>query len=1453
MTNYDKIARDDTRREENYLNACSVITELYPDETHFVFELLQNADDNKSTTMELRLNEKEMVVWNDGSPFTEEDVRNICAIGSSNKDLTQIGTFGIGFKAVYCYTDCPEIYSGDERFRIHHFTDPEGINDIPPKLAEPIDQDKTVFCLPFSERLHQEDIVTLKNRLCDLKKETLLFLRHLQTVKWRVERDAQTGTYFCHRNLHDKVENALKVELVASMNCDNRSSETYLVFRKEIQPPHGVIQELLRKAKNDAERQRIQRSANKLQPVDVAFKLSDGQIVAVDNPVLFAYLPTQKETHLRFLIQARYKTTPPRDNIRIDTPWNYWLVEETAKFLPDVLDRLKAGGMLEPAFFNVLPLDQDHEGNESHPIFDPIAKSLKKAMRGQSFVPTQNRGHEKAENVFYPHNKHLRKLIDSSCIHPGSSWLHPQIGNVEGFKRAFSVMCEAGVKEVTFSQVLIWLEKQPLSWFENRSDDWLYSLYTYLSDQRTELERIKKLPLVRLENDRHLCADNKAVFFPPDSHEGRRQLAPFLDELPILSSALLDLETDERNNIEAFLKNLGVKASRPEDIVREGILPQYSQSDEARNKKPSEEQNRLHLGYLFEVRDEILREEPYSTLKEEMSKTPILLAYCKDSGVRRESSEFIPPVETYLSQTYTGNADLEAYFSVCDDIWFVDDGYPEGKSNPEKWIEFLKQIGAVDFPRFLPKKIHAAPEECQNRGFERRSVVDEKDNIYFNYIEESSFDGLSAALNQIENHEDIGLSKTLWGLLVKAVSSEEQSNRDNLFQSEYRWFYYSWDSETRNALFYLDLKNNPWLPDEQGKFHPPSDYFDPKTREVLGDHVRYLHPEFDLNSPPARWLAGKLGVHLNADTQGVLQYLQSLSKESETEVCVEDVKPLYEFLAEQDELLSEKFQEEPLLFTPSPEPRWWRAGRAFWEDEGPVFGDSRGYLKTHYGDALKSFFSTLRVLERASPIDYVKAIRDITSEKQASDDEVRGCIKKLYNQLQLNLQAERFMDEQEHAEAELERIRNGKCWLGKNGSNWGFFFRHELVWNDHPQRTAFFEGKVPFWVFSDDLPDLAKYLEIVGCSQAEVEFRSDGDEKEDTQWSAKVRKLYPCIHAFLKSPRLGDEQDSERAQIVTRLSVCRVAEFEVTYELKGVRVTDPEPRPSFLDSTDLEATLWLGLDADIAEFPELISDALQDYFVTKELGAFIEDLLTKNRDRVLSRWEAKGLDTNLILSPSDASADQDVESPQVPYDEQLPAETQSEDTNIGAHEPSIEDRPIIDTRGMSSGHENSSEDESVPLTPQPNTGGPRPVGGHRSHTSSGGGSSGHGGGAGGGEGEFHKRLKVYLAEHPSLLGEGFELEKVEHSFRSGDRVDILLKDSSGNPVTVEVEEGFQQGPDRYFGARQAVIYKHLAADEYGLSCEEVCSILVAPEIPNDVKDKCRRLGIESKEVRIEFD
>ena len=1257
------------------------------DKTHFIYELIQNAYDSKSRHLELHLHENELLVWNDGDQFSQEDVHRICSIGFSAKDLTQVGHYGIGFKAVYNYTDRPEVYSGDERFCIPDPTSTrktledlasssliEGIDEVPPRIAH-INKGRTVFRLPFRDSLSQKDITLLKNQLRDLDKRVLLFLQdfkhELKSIQWCDERDGQIGSYSCCHSPHDKIQNASEVELTISLNGKNQLSETFLVFRKEVQPRQDVVNKLLQQAEDDEEQQRIQKSAEKKQPVEVAFKLREDRIIETDNSVLFAYLPTEKETHLRFLIQARYQTTPPRDNIvkSSDSPWNEWLVQETADFLPEILEQLKVGGLLEPAFFNVLPLKGEVE-NE----FKPIAEALQKAMQERAFVPTQSGGYAKAEsvfhvnskgvaiprgveyryakarNVYYPHTEILRQLIENNGFHPESSWLHPEIRDTEEFRQCFKVMQEAGVKSVVIGRVLEWLEEWDSDWFKERSNKWLHFLYTYLKEQGSQLDRIKKLPLIRLENGLHVCASNELVFFPPDTDEERKKIEPFLSNLPILQATLL--EGEERNEIEVFLrKSLEVKTLRPVNLILKGICPQYR-----RFPPPSVEENRLHVRYLFEVWND-LSEFERNRLKGQISEIPILRAY---KGIQCKTYDFVKPGDAYLPKAYTGDDNLETYFSVYNgDIWFVDHIYLEDDSDQKDWLQFLKAIGFMDTPRSIKKTIRAKSGYDQefSKELNKRDIKSEYTTQWHNHwsktsIEDFYLEGLLEVLTEISEHKRINFSQVLWHLLVKVLLSEPK-RRDAFFKGTYHWSYYGPQSEDFDVTFYRQLKETAWIPDEQGKLHQPSELFAPtdSNRRVLGDSKAYLHPDFDVGrgNEIGRWLAEKLGVHLNANTNSVLNYLQTMSS---TETSVEKVEPLYRFLARQDARPSEEFKEKPLIFTSNPEPSWWRTDEVFWKDESKFFKNDRGYLKVHYSETLKPFFIALGVSEQASQLDYARGIQEIATTEQAKEEEVRSRVRRLYRSL-TRWQADQW-----------KIIYDSRCWLGKKGSEWEFFSRNELVWDDHRYIADIFEGEVPFWTF-DDLLELTKYLKIEGCSQAKVEFHPEGDQEKDTDLSMTVRNLRPYIHAFLNSHRLCEAPtEGKSADVLNPLSVCFVEELKTTYTLKEISLTSPNPRPSSLEVTNEEVTLWLALAADKDDYALLIGDALQDYFGVKDLGRFTEHLLTKkDRDKVLDNWKREGLRTELCVSLPQIDAKEGEEKRSEYIDPELPDEYRDGGTN----------------------------------------------------------------------------------------------------------------------------------------------------------------------------------------------
>jgi HSP90 family molecular chaperone len=83
--------------------ALERIIQLYTDKSHFVYELLQNAEDAGAKSIKFVQYADRLEVFHDGKPFTEQNLKSLCDIGASDKagDLNQIGEFGVGFKSVF--------------------------------------------------------------------------------------------------------------------------------------------------------------------------------------------------------------------------------------------------------------------------------------------------------------------------------------------------------------------------------------------------------------------------------------------------------------------------------------------------------------------------------------------------------------------------------------------------------------------------------------------------------------------------------------------------------------------------------------------------------------------------------------------------------------------------------------------------------------------------------------------------------------------------------------------------------------------------------------------------------------------------------------------------------------------------------------------------------------------------------------------------------------------------------------------------------------------------------------------------------------------------------------------------------------------------------------------------------------------------------------------------------
>eukprot|EP00736_Rhodelphis_marinus_P006485 Rmarinus@m.28251 len=119
-------------QHESLTSRIKGIVEVYADGPGIIHELIQNADDAHASEVCIMLDKTTygsssllspqltswqgpaLYVYNDSS-FSAADFHNLCRIGQQNKkdELLTTGRFGLGFNAVYHFTDVPSFVSGD--------------------------------------------------------------------------------------------------------------------------------------------------------------------------------------------------------------------------------------------------------------------------------------------------------------------------------------------------------------------------------------------------------------------------------------------------------------------------------------------------------------------------------------------------------------------------------------------------------------------------------------------------------------------------------------------------------------------------------------------------------------------------------------------------------------------------------------------------------------------------------------------------------------------------------------------------------------------------------------------------------------------------------------------------------------------------------------------------------------------------------------------------------------------------------------------------------------------------------------------------------------------------------------------------------------------------------------------------------------------------------------------
>ncbi len=746
---------------------------LYDNRTHFIFELLQNAEDalgrrgdwQGPRKVAFALTPTHLTLSHFGKQFDEADVRSVCDIAESTKNEASIGRFGLGFKSVYTVTDLPEIHSGDEDFAIEDYVFPK---PTPRTLRQPHETQIILPLRPTDPTAARE----ITSGFRHLGPRALLFLRHIEEISWGIEGGA-SGFYM--RNQPVVLgPNVQRVTVIGQETGQEEVDQNWLVFHREVftgdQKKVG----------------RVEIALSLIAPKD---ETGQWAVQPLATSPLVVFFPTVVETHLGFLVQGPYRTTPSRENISPGDLWNQHLVNETASLAVEALRWMRDNGMLDVAALRCFPLDREKFPDSS--MFEPLFASARQALLDEPLLPRFDGGYVGASHSKLARTQELRELFTPQQLSQlfgdeETTWLTGDITQDRAPDIRQYVMRELGVTEVTPETMVPRLGQ---AFLETQSDNWIASLYEFLGGQPALRRRLEAVHLVRLSDGCHVVASangESQAFLPSNIETG----------FPTVRKAVC-------TSLEArsFLISLGItEPDLVDDVVINVLRKYHGDSVDVDDDQYAKDMDRILTAFKTDSKTQ--REKLLAALRA----TTFVMAVDGSDETRYVDK----PGNVYIATDR-----LKSLFAGVPDVMIVDNTY--SCLQGEDVRELLEACGAMRCPR--PLEASHVMSYDERRELRRRAGHEEssgyKDEVVDWLLQ--GFDELIKLLPTLHAEQRLERARLLWDSLGDL---EERRGR-GVFEGSYKWTHYgSYKTEFPSA-FVRHLNSVAWVPDENGELQPP--------------------------------------------------------------------------------------------------------------------------------------------------------------------------------------------------------------------------------------------------------------------------------------------------------------------------------------------------------------------------------------------------------------------------------------------------------------------------------------------------------------------------------------------------------------------------------------------------------------------------------------------------------
>ncbi|KAI3541344.1 hypothetical protein CSPX01_07703 [Colletotrichum filicis] len=393
--------------QKDQLIGSSILTlakNLNTSHARFVFELLQNADDNKFVVANSRgvepfvkfsvYRERIKIECNEDG-FTYHDLKAICAIGQSSKNRSHgyIGEKGIGFKSVFMAAYKVNILSNDFSFSFTHRKGDSGLGMVTPIWEPDFIPQYEQASSSITLHLHQYDDTSLSeaarqreeiNREFEnLPITVLLFLRNLRRIEIQFHDDNDTETKRVEYSFSTSSSSTL-IERVWLSDRESSSGET-------VQRKHHVTRQVIQDAPPNENRELSEGNgrADAETEVILAFPLTDDYTPIIDNQPVFAFLPMMP-LGFKFIIQADFVTNSSREGIVISSARNLAIRNGIATCFLKAVEEMCQHPMLQFQWMRWLPQRHSYPWDS---FWSGLLEDIVSRIKTSKILRTRGSGH----------------------------------------------------------------------------------------------------------------------------------------------------------------------------------------------------------------------------------------------------------------------------------------------------------------------------------------------------------------------------------------------------------------------------------------------------------------------------------------------------------------------------------------------------------------------------------------------------------------------------------------------------------------------------------------------------------------------------------------------------------------------------------------------------------------------------------------------------------------------------------------------------------------------------------------------------------------------------------------------------------------------------------------------------------------------------------------------------